>query len=197
MVILRALYPDVKFDETSLILFVIAILVLLVPKDFLERLQKLKIKDLIEIELQELKEKTEKAERAVEEQIERTAKERMLPEVWLGFLSPEMMEKMEKIIEIDPKIAIIVISMEIERSLREILEEYGVSERPLSVRKMAKILAEKQLIPREVEEALTYFWNLRNRVIHEVRFEIPDEELYSIIDLGLRLLKLLSLRRRK
>ncbi len=191
VIILRAIYPNIKFDETSLILFVIAILVLLMPKDFLERLQRLKIKDFFEIELQKLREKTERAERRVEE--------RELPEVEFEGVSTEMLEKIEKIMGLDPRAAIVIISMEIEKSLKEIFEEFRISEgkRPLSVPRMARILAERQIIPHEVVSALTDFWSIRNKVIHEYRFKLSDEQLYDIIDLGLRILKLLSLRRRK
>ncbi|MCJ7666961.1 MAG: hypothetical protein MUP04_01515, partial [Anaerolineae bacterium] len=186
-------YPKFLFDETSLILLALAVLVLLLPDDIFLRLKKLKgpgFEVEFDSKIRELVSKTGEAEKAVE----KTAR----PEIEYRGLAPEVLDKLAEAAS-DPRAALLLIAIDIERAARAIAESFELPEakRPVSANLLIRALVEKGIIPAEVSGAFRDFWHIRNLVAHGQHFELSEDRLYELVELGIRVLRLLSVARKQ
>lgn len=101
----------------------------------------------------------------------------------------EVAQKLYRYLEEDPKVAIAMLGIELEKPLREIAKENSLPQMehaPLTnlVEELSRW--ESDIITKDVYENLHKIQNLRNKAIHGG--EISREDAKEIIDLGLRLL---------
>jgi hypothetical protein len=183
--------PNLRFDNVSLWLFVFAALVLLVPDigDILSRVRRIKKGDLeLELEgrLDELARRTEAAEEkmGLEEELYAVA---------------DMREFRQRVAELarDPRGGLITVAVEIEAALRDLSERFGIAPRGryLSAHRVVDELASRGLLPDELPGLFRDFWAVRNQAVHSLDYEPSPQQLYEILDLGIRILGLLNLRR--
>lgn len=189
IIILRAWLPDFRFDETSLILFAIGVVVLVLFElgDIYSRVR-FKFRD-IEVELERrlaaLTVQTEEAERAMQETPPGEVEYRGLPVA----VSNRLAEAAS-----DPRAALLLVAIDIERAARELAESFGLPEatRPTSVLSVVRALTRQGVLPQEVQAAFMDFWAIRNQVVHGHHFELSEGRLFELVELGLRVLSLLS-----
>ncbi len=190
----RIIWPDIKFDSTSLYLFLFAAVVILIPDigDLISRIKKIKKGDL-EIELESkinaLADQTERTEEAIERSEEGEFEIEFIPDEHYG-----------RILEYtkDPRGGLVAIAVEIESTINRIARDYNISpkSRYLSPIKAVDQLDRKGILPSELPSLVRDFWTLRNRAFHSANFSLTDEQLYRLLDLGVRILDLLSVRKK-
>jgi len=88
-----------------------------------------------------------------------------------------------------PKLALIDLSIEIERELRELTASMGYIPRSPTVRAMVDVLTQKGILPRSISAAVDQFWHVRNQSVHG--FTATTDDIVSAIDSGLTILKLI------
>lgn len=191
---IRAVFPDIRFDSVSLWLFSITVVVWLLPDlpEFLSRIKRFKKGDLeIEFESQvsELARKTEKVEDEVEKEIEATASN----EIQYEGLSPETKSILSKSAD-HPRTALITLAVEIETELRNIAEQNDISgyQRIFSPSRLVQELVNRKVLTANVQALFKDFWTIRNQAVHGSTFEVSQDKLYELVDLGIRLLKILK-----
>ena len=186
VIILRLIFPELNFDLISLSLLAIATLAILInkPEKIFEKTKKIKLGSF-EWELQELNKETELIE-------EKTTVEKEEP---IGLSGPAINGGRTGFeISTDFSTDILKLSIEIEKTLREIYEiHFQTSEkRPLAVVKLIEKLKSEQVIDQETSNLLRKFWTLRNRAIHDHNFQIDRKDFMSFTDIGIRILKILK-----
>jgi len=187
----------VDIDLTSIGLFIFISFVLLI-KDFdgLKKISGFGVKVEFDKDLKKLATDTEKLEDEIQE--EKISKGLNGP--------PDMVDHFEEnidygyeekfTIQIDsknPKLTLINIAIEIEKTLKEILNQHfdEIQARPISAQRMAyKVFSELE-IKDNYSETFNEFWKLRNSIIHSDK-EVSDDKIISLIDSGLRILKVLK-----
>jgi hypothetical protein len=89
-----------------------------------------------------------------------------------------------------PKVALMLLSAELDRAVREILASLGGEPRSwrLSLRKGLEELAQRTSLPNETLRALNQFSEVRNLIVHG-RGQVSDDEILRAIDSGLVILK--------
>lgn len=187
---LRAWLPDFRFDETSLILFAIGVLVLVLPelRDIIYRLRRFKglgFELELEPKVAALTAKTQKAERVMEEAPTTELEYRRIP----ATVSSKLAEAAT-----DPRAALLLLAIDIEQAARESAESFGLPEatRPLSAPALVRALFKKGVLIPETQAAFMDFWAIRNQVVHGQHFEVSEGRLFELVELGLRVLRLLS-----
>lgn len=190
----RIIWPDIQFDSTSLYLFLFAAVVILIPDigDLISRIKKFKKGDL-EIELESkinaLANQTEKTEEAIESSDEEEFEIEFIPE-----------ENYGRILEYtkDPRGGLVAIAVEIESTINKIARDYNISpkSRYLSPIRAVDQLDRKRILPSELPSLVRDFWTLRNKAFHSADFSLTDDQLYRLLDLGVRILDLLSVRKK-
>ncbi|MCG8806539.1 hypothetical protein G1K75_12860 [Tenacibaculum finnmarkense] len=186
VIILRLIFPKLNFDLISLSLLAIATLAIIInkPEKILEKTKKIKLGSF-ELELKELNKKTEQIE-------EITTVEKEEP---IGLSGPIISrEKTDFEISTDFLTDILKLSIEIEKTLREIYESHFQTSKksPLSVIKLIEKLKSEEVINQETSNLLRKFWNLRNQAIHDHNFQIDRKDFMSFTDIGIRILKILK-----
>ena len=189
----RIIWPDLQFDTTSLYLFLFAAIVILIPDigDLISRIKKFKKGDL-EIELESkinaLADQTEKTEEAIERSDEE--------EFEIQFTPDENYIRILDYIK-DPRGGLVAVAVEIESTINKMARDYQISPRSryLSPIRIVEQLDRKGILPSELPALLRDFWTLRNKAFHSADFNLNDEQLYRLLDLGVRILDLLSLRK--
>jgi hypothetical protein len=91
-----------------------------------------------------------------------------------------------------PKVALMIVSAEIEKQAREILAVTGnlTGDRPLTLSKAISELGSAQSLPSHVTGSLRAFLNVRNRVVHGVHSD--DDATLRALDSGLVILRALA-----
>ncbi len=191
LIIVRIIFPEIKFDNISLYLFIVAVVSVLIPNigETIERVKKLKKGDF-EIEFSEqlanLNRETEKVEEQIANQIDKK----------VNIVDDKLDKKIEKIIENmnNSRGALITLSVEIEASIRNLGEKYQLP-RSMTMNTVRTIseLSKRNYISEEVFFLFKDFWAIRNRAAHDVEFDLHEFQQYNIIDIGIRILKLLSI----
>lgn len=189
----RIFWPDLRFDTTSLYLFLFAAIVILIPDigDLISRIKKFKKGDL-EIELESkinaLANQTEKTEEAIERSDEDEFEVEFIPD-----------ENYKRILDYtkDPRGGLVAIAVEIESTINKIARDYQISpkSRYVSPIRAVEQLDGKGILPSELPALVRDFWTLRNKAFHSTDFSLNDEQLYRLLDLGVRILDLLSVRK--
>jgi hypothetical protein len=191
IVVARMVKPSIYFDDVSLWLFVLAALILLVPDigDVLSRVRRIRKGDLqLELEgrIGELALETEIVEKKVgrEQDLYTVVDMRDLRERIAGALR-------------DPRGGLVTIAVEIEALLGDLAEQFGIAPRSryMSPTGVVEELARRDLVPSELPPLFRDFWAVRNQAVHSIQYQPSSRHLYEILDLGIRILGLLSLRR--
>jgi predicted membrane protein len=193
IVIVRAVWPDARLDEISLVLLVVAALALVWPDivPLTSRIRRFKVWGL-EVELMEeisqLTERTEVAAREVS--LER---ESMRPGAAIAV--PPGVTQWLADAAADPRSGLLLVTIEIEQAIRRLAAQHGIAAGVgrVSARRALRELATSEAVPREVVPLFEDFWQVRNRVVHGVGFQLPAGQLYELVDVGFRILELLSL----
>lgn len=184
----RAVWPEVRFDNISLTLLIIAAVVVLLPelREALEGVKKVKIGkfefEIVE-KLKALASDTEKVESSV-------AKQDLQPivlepsysnvEAWLAAAAT------------NPRASLVLLAIEIEKTIRDLATAAKIPEakRPLLTRHIG-ILAKRGVIDERIVPLFRDFWAIRNSVVHGQHFELSEGKLYELLELGLRIVRLL------
>jgi hypothetical protein len=193
LVVVRAIWPDLRIDEISIALLAVAALALLLPEitPIASRVRKLKLWE-IEVELDEkVKELSQRAdvvgERAAAREVSRGQRPRER-------ISPRVTQLVAQA-STDPKAGLLLTAMEIERAVRRLAADHDVPSGVggLSARRSLEELANRGAVPRDVVALFSDFWQVRNQVVHGVGFDIPAGRIYELVDVGQTILELLSL----
>jgi uncharacterized protein YutE (UPF0331/DUF86 family) len=59
------------------------------------------------------------------------------------------------------------------------------------------ILVKKGFVPSKLNSLIRDFWVIRNQAVHHLEFQFTNQRLYRLLDLGIRILDLLSYRKPK
>ena len=186
IVIARLIYPEINFDLISLTLVGIATFAILIqnPEKFFKNTKKIKLGSF-EYELQELNKETEKVEESIET-------EKNAP---VGLNGPQIENVTENYeMSNDFTVDILKISINIEKTLREIYENHFESEndKPFSLNRLIEKLKEEKVIDIETTLMLKKFWSLRNNVVHNQNYTLSKKDFMSFTDIGLRIMKILN-----
>jgi hypothetical protein len=89
-----------------------------------------------------------------------------------------------------PKVALMLLSAELDRAVRELLASVGSKHpfRPVPLRRGLEELAQRTSLPKETLDALNQFSEVRNLIVHG-RGHVSDDEILRAIDSGLVILK--------
>ncbi|WP_415345026.1 hypothetical protein [Clostridium perfringens] len=90
----------------------------------------------------------------------------------------------------DPRGAIMIIAVEIEKKIRNLATSEGIQCRTLSINKMLIELETRGVLDIEVVDLFREFWKVRNTVVHG-RTDLDNESLYEIAEIGIKILKLI------
>lgn len=184
LLVVRAVLPDLRFDVVSLVLFLCAVLVLLVP-DVGEQVNRIK-----EIQKGDLKILLDPIAREVEE-IEEQQASSSSGDARIEVSPDKMKDSLRDGTETDPNLILYRLSVEIEIEVRRLAEEHLAKtwSRPL-VPTIRELVANGVLTAR-TGGAVRQFWALRNKVTHLALGSLADEARDEIVDLGLRVLSIL------
>lgn len=194
IILIRIIFPKIKFDYISLYLFLIAVIILIIPDlgDMIARIKKVK-NGFFELEFSE---KVSELNR----QLEATENEIDLEEDNLEF-DDEFEERAHKIIEkIDnPRGALVTLAVEIEEAVSELADYYNLSSKNKHYpsRKLVYELVDKGYLNSRVKRLFSNFWIIRNQAVHEKEFNLTEKQEYEVLDIGFRVLKLLSVKKQK
>jgi hypothetical protein len=193
IVFTRFIYPALTFDAYSLYLFLIAMLCILVPDlaKLIARIRKIKIGDK-EIDLgEEIDRVAEKAEKIEDEiaspnnqEFERSEQE-----------PPPHIERYLR----DPRGGLIAIAVDIEERVQKLVQMQNPidSRRYISPMQGVEYLARQGLVSEELPMLMRDFWTVRNRAVHTSRIRVTEQDIYRLVDLGFRILELLTIRKKR
>jgi len=190
IIVVRIIWDDITFDETSLWLFVIAVIVILIPDigDLFSRIKKFKKGD-IEIEFE-----TRIAQLALNtEKVEETAEDITGAEYLSEFSPSELRGRLVDVTR-DPRAGLIALAVEIGAALTMLSAQYGLRDKGqrVSVHHTISELSKRSVLPKELPSLLRDFWTIRNEAVHSISFQPSEKSLYEILDLGIRILRILS-----
>jgi len=192
LIILRMIWPQLTFDATSLTLLIIVVIVLCIPEldQLVRRVRRIKGgKFEIELEAQvsELAEATERVEKEIEET---TSNEYRIQ------VSDDYRKSVDLYIA-EPRGGLIALAIEIESATRELASYYDTLATPgmISPVKTIDTLAKNGLVPLDLPKLLREFWIVRNKAVHSKEFGPSAKQLYELVDLGVRILRLIKSRR--
>ena len=186
LVIIRFKYPNLKFDNITFNLILIAVIVLIIPdiKDLLLRIRKIKKGDF-EAEfgemISDLADRTSEAEESIEDKNDITPAD----------ISDEFLKRFSAAAA-DPRGAFLVLSIEIESRIRELVHKLNIPEvkKTMSLNKILDVLGEQEFIEKKLINATRRFWSIRNDIIHD-NYNTSSGTIYRLIDIGLDILRLL------
>lgn len=192
IVVIRNLIPSIIFDNNSLILLIVAFIILIIPdtKEIFGRLKKIKKGDIeleFESKLNKLNAATERAEKLLDKpglKLQRSTG-----------ISPVVSRKIAQA-SLDPRASLLILAIEIEQAARALVEESKIpeSKRFYSVPRMLEVLVSEKKLPKDVVASFRDFWSIRNQVVHGIHFELSERQLYELVEIGVRILKLLTSR---
>jgi hypothetical protein len=140
-----------------------------------------------ELELDESLDQLERTAEALEAEARPGAQELESPSIGgPDDIPPKILEEAGR----SPKVALMLLSAELDRAVRELLASLGGEHRsrPLSLRKGLEELAQRTSLPDDTLRALNQFSEVRNLIVHG-RGQVSDDEILRAIDSGLVILK--------
>ena len=197
IVVARIIYPELNFDWISFSLILIAAVLTFSSdlKFYTERIKKLKVGDL-EIELEErIKELAMKTDETLEEKSENIQKPPSISgPPWMKDSKEKLRDKISEMID-KPEAALVLIAIEIEKELRAIFEKanFGNTKIPMSPIRQINLLHEKGIVDIETKDIFQQFWQIRNKVVHGHSLNLFEKQRVEIIEIGLKVLKLLEM----
>lgn len=92
----------------------------------------------------------------------------------------------------DFPIEIIKISMDIEKTLRELYSDDNPNKNaPLNVPVLIENLRERGIFNIETTKLIREFWMFRNGIIHSTQFSLTEKDMVRILEIGIRIQKIL------
>ena len=188
IIILKSYMTEFIFDEISLWLFIIAVIVILIPDvgELINRIKKFKKGDL-EIEFEKnitaMVKQADLAEQKLEE-AQIIKEDREIPENIRAMLAEASSH---------PRSALITLAVEIESILEVLARKYDITNkgRYFSPRSTLDKLVQITKIPKTTSQLFLDFWKIRNQAVHNRSFQPDQERLYELVEIGFRILKLL------
>lgn len=191
LVAVRMIWPDMKVDAVSLWLLGIAAFLLLMPKlgIFVPYIKRVKVGDS-ELELnEEIKNFGKAVEKVQSSEIENPLMSS------LNTTSPDVMKVLEETPR-SPTAALLLLATMLDAHIKQRFLESGLAQIRKNV-PQSPLVALKEMVDAgiyspAVLSSYQYFRDIRNRVAHDLAFDVPNSILLSIISLGTELLKVLS-----
>jgi len=195
-IVARAILPDLRFDNVSLILFALALVAALLPH-ILHSLPPLKA-----LKYGDFTAEFDKAIRGLEKKV--VASEASRPAATSSQVVPELgAASWEKFFDAFFKIAnspasntekILAASILVEGMILNVAAAFGLGKigPQTNARNVVEKLAERSLISQEERAAFEDFWSLRNQVVHGRIGSPTDEQTARILDLAWRLVRALA-----
>lgn len=174
-----------KYDSESRNLLLIAMVCIILPDiaRLIARIRKLKVGDN-EVELGEaLDDLAEKTERAEEELSEPGASD------YVRGAGPNIQKYLG-----DPRGGLIAVAVDIEERVQELIRVHSlyIGKRYLSPLHGAELLSSKGIVVKDLPMLMRDFWAVRNRAFHSSDIKLTEQDVYRLVDLGVRILELLS-----
>jgi len=184
----RMINPSIAYDAESRNLILIAMACILVPDlaRLMARIKKLKLGNN-EIELGEalddLAKKTEKAE-------EHLYEDKATPFMRnITVISPNVNRYLK-----DPRGGLISVAVDIEERVKDLVRTHNLDtdRRYISPMHGVDILSKKGIVVSDLPMLMRDFWIVRNRAFHSSDIKLAEQDIYRLVDLGVRILDLLS-----
>lgn len=190
-IVARIVWDDIRFDQTALWLFLIGVIVILIPDigDLVSRIKKFKKGD-IEIEFESLVAKLARNTEIVEERTQAETKGEYL----VDFEPSELRNRVAELTR-DPRGGLVGLAVEIEAAIALLAAKHGLRERGQRIPPLRAVneLSRRGVLPKELPGLFSDFWTIRNQAVHSIDFQPSNQSLYEILDLGIRILRLLSI----
>ena len=191
IVFARFRWPDLRFDSLSLYLILVAMLCILIPDlaQMIARIKKIKIGDK-EIELSEALDRIARQTERIENRVSDAAGESFER-------SEEPPIHIEKYLK-DPRGGLIAIAADIEIRVQHLLskEDLSSARRYTTPLHGVELLAKYGHVVPDLPILMRDFWTVRNRVVHGSEARMTEQDIYRLVDLGVRILELLSIRKK-
>lgn len=196
LVIARLIWPSLNIDWITIALIAIAAFALLFPT-LTSRLSELKsllpyIKKVdalgfgVELteKVKELASETTKATEAVERQQDLNLRKDFAVD------RDAILQELHG----DPRAALLLLGAKIEQKVLNRLRAKSIiqDDRYIPVRRAIEMGVKERVFPQEVLGPFNDFWAIRNQVAHNQAFQVDDSAVLSLVDLGIDLLRLLS-----
>jgi hypothetical protein len=192
LIVAHFYYPTVQIDAPTVWLVAIATIAFLLPEigSFTPYIKRVRIGDT-EVEL-----KDEIAKLGSEVEIAQQSKSPAKKNVATKKkASKKAAVNVESAIEMalnNPRATLLLLSARIEQELKNRLVASGASlDGVYSLRQLARLAVDKQILSSESASALNDFAVVRNRVAHGEAFDVEDSVIYSLISIGANLLQII------
>ena len=186
IIVLRALFPGLRFDYISLILLLIFFAILLFPymSDVIKRIREIEGGG-IKLKLDPVKE-VKKLNQETEEVINKLrdeGKSEYFKFPSIANTSPTA----KRFLDVgETKAALLILSREIELRIRELARMNDMSMKH-TLKKMLIGLVKLDILDQDVVSLFMHFQSVRNELIHNPAFDMREDELKKMIEIGLRL----------
>jgi len=190
LIIARAVWPEIRFDNISLTLLAITALAVLLP-ELRKHLGPVKTVKIGPFEV-DLGEKLEKlaGKTAILESVIQERKEQIILKAMPEDRVPLWLAQGGT----DPRASLLLLAIEIERTIRNLAKAADVPQpyHTYPLYRLLGSLAERQIVDKRLVRLFRDFWAVRNTVVHGHHFEISEGKLYELIELGFRILRILK-----
>lgn len=191
LIVSRIIWPNIKIDEITVTLAVIATIFMMLPEliSGIESIKSIKYKD-IEISFNKEYESLKKADQAVksDKQVGNSLK-RIMEQSFQSELNDVIY-----ISKINIKSAIAMLSSKIEKRLFQAIKEdegHWMSRRKTATGYVVYGASVLKLWPQQVVDMFGYFWQIRNMIIHDEKDKLIDEKLQFVLDIGIDMYKII------
>ncbi|MCK4305415.1 MAG: hypothetical protein KAY24_14350 [Candidatus Eisenbacteria sp.] len=188
LIVLRGMYQGFEFDNISLGLLVLAAILLVLgnPDEIRKRLKRLKVGS-VELELHEqVRSLVKRAGDVVEEESVAQGPEALR-------LPDDVREKLVGDAE-NPRAVLLLLASEIEKRVVELSNKHEIlrsASKGVPVIGTVNILVQRGVLEGKALHLLQDFWNVRNRVVHSIDTSLSETELYGLVEVGIRIVRLL------
>ncbi|WP_338542817.1 hypothetical protein [Paenibacillus tundrae] len=197
IIVLRMFFEKIRFDNTSLYVLVLLVLILLIPniQDLILRIKKIKKGDFeLEWDEQMIKELINNIEKVEERKIDHKEDDTKQPnQAKDDTPSVDYFKESLKPYIDEPRIILILVAIEIEKRVRNLAFDTG-TKIIMSHRQALKEVIDKNIISTEVLLMNDQFMKVRNVVVHGRDDELSNKDLYETASLGLRILAFLPIK---
>ncbi len=185
----KQIWHKIQFDPVTIWLIIIIAFFLILPNPqvILPYVKRIKLWEA-EIELKEEIKELEKEVEKVQDLKTDTSDSRASSTIASDVV--EVLHASSK----DPRAALLLLSAKIEGEVKKRLEEAKIqlSKRYTPASEAVSVGVKAGIFPPELLPAFRDFWSVRNRVAHAEGFDVPDSTIFSLISLGIELLKFVS-----
>jgi hypothetical protein len=194
--IARIIWPSARIDSISIWLLIIAAVIILAPelRRLLPYVSEARVGP-VTVKIREIREDINKViedTNAVEETISQE------PSLLIVEEADGEVDDIRSLLKtsVDPRQILVMLAIELEKTIGDRLKEAEIPEanRPLSFSRMVSVGQDAGVIPADIVPIVNQFWEVRNLVVHSVDVQIDNATLYSLIDAGLEVLGLLSMK---